>query len=121
MQQKVQRRRQDQSGGVRADDSPRAHHQPAGHELRHREAAGQQVVQPKRLRHAGRGGHGVGRGPKVRTGRGQRQRHHQSRRRGDRLQRRRDENAVSDLQKVPVHVYTACIAFSFWLRSKFNT
>lgn len=55
---------------MRADDSSRAHHQPAGHELRHGEAFGQQVVQPGRVRRPGLG-HGVGRGPEVRAGDGQ--------------------------------------------------
>lgn len=83
---------------MRAADSSRAHHQPAGLGLRYRQAAGQQVVQPGRVQYAG-GGHGVGRGTEVRAGHARRGGHAQGRRRGDRVQGSGDENAVSRRQQ----------------------
>lgn len=108
VQQEVQRGPEDPRGGVRAADRPRAHHQPAGLGLRHRQAAGLAAVQPERVQLAG-GGHGVGRGAEVRAGHARRGRDAQGRRRGHRVQGGRDEDAVSSQQEVR----TTTVALSF--------
>jgi len=79
---------------VRAENCPWAHHKPTGHGLRHRQATQQQTVQSERLQFAG-SGHGVRRGPEIRTGHHRGGRHAQSRRRGDGVQRGGNEDAVS--------------------------
>jgi len=84
---------------VRAENCPRAHHKPAGHGLRHRQATQQQTVQSKRLQFAG-SGHGVRRGSEIRTGYHRGRRHAQSWRRGDGVQRGGNEDEVSRQQEV---------------------
>jgi len=84
---------------VRAENCPRTHHKSARHGLRHRQATQQQAVQSECLQFAG-SGHGVRRGPEIRTGYHRGGRHAQSWRRGDGVQRGGNEDAVSRQQEV---------------------